>query len=53
MLEADKYIEFLDDPDALTDDFDSLDEEQVEELKRKCVIISCSTISFADLGITT
>ena len=39
MLEADKHIEFLDDPDALTDDFDSLDEEEVEELKRKCVII--------------
>ena len=41
VLEADKYIEFLDDPDALTDDFDGLDEEQVEELKRKCVIIFC------------
>jgi len=39
VLEADKHIEFLDDPDALTDDFDSLDEEEVEELKRKCVII--------------
>ena len=43
MLEADKHIEFLDDPDALTDDFDGLDEEEVEELKRKCVpaIIFC------------
>jgi hypothetical protein len=39
VLEADKHIEFLDDSDALTDDFDSLDEEEVEELKRKCVII--------------
>lgn len=41
MLEADKHIEFLDDPDALTDDFDGLDEEEVEELKRKSVIIFC------------
>ena len=41
MLEADKHIEFLDDPDALPDDFDGLDEEQVEELKHKCVIIFC------------
>ena len=41
MLEADKHIEFLDDSDALTDDFDGLDEEQVEELKRECVIIYC------------
>ena len=41
VLEADKHIEFLDDPDALTDDFDGLDEEQVEELKRECVIIYC------------
>jgi hypothetical protein len=41
VLEADKHIEFLNDPDALTDDFDGLDEEQVEELKRKCVIIFC------------
>ena len=41
MLEADKHIEFLDDPDALTDDFDGLDEEQVEELKRECVTIYC------------
>ena len=39
VLEADKHIEFLKDPDALTDDFDGLDNEQVEELKRKCVII--------------
>ena len=38
MLEADRHIEFLDDPDALVDDFDGLDGEQVEELKRKCVI---------------
>ena len=45
MLEADKHIEFLDDPDALTDDFDGLDEEQVKELKCECVIIFCS---FAD-----
>ncbi len=41
MLEADKHIEFLDDPDALTDDFDGLDEERVEELKCECVIIFC------------
>ncbi|KIJ91668.1 hypothetical protein K443DRAFT_14210 [Laccaria amethystina LaAM-08-1] len=34
VLEADKHIEFLDDPDALTDDFDGLNEEQVEALKR-------------------
>ena len=39
MLEADKHIEFLKDPDALTDDFDGLDNEQVEELKCECVII--------------
>ncbi|KIJ99897.1 hypothetical protein K443DRAFT_8020 [Laccaria amethystina LaAM-08-1] len=36
VLEADKHIEFLDDPDALTDDFDGLNEEQVEALKRNC-----------------
>jgi hypothetical protein len=47
VLEADKHIEFLDDPDALTDDFDGLDEEQVEALKRKCVIVL-----FADPGVT-
>ena len=41
VLEADKHIEFLDDPDALVDDFDGLDEEQVEALKRECVIIFC------------
>ena len=40
MLEADKHIEFLDDPDALTDEFDGLDEGQVEELRRECVILS-------------
>ncbi|KIJ95740.1 hypothetical protein K443DRAFT_11186, partial [Laccaria amethystina LaAM-08-1] len=34
VLEADKHIEFLNDPEALTDDFDGLDEEQVEALKR-------------------
>jgi hypothetical protein len=47
VLEADKHIEFLDDPDTLTDDFDGLDEEQVDELKRECVIIFW-LISFAD-----
>ena len=41
VLEADKHVEFLDDPDALTDDFDGLDEEEVEALKRECVIIVC------------
>jgi len=41
VLEADKHVEFLDDPAALTDDFDGLDEERVEELKRECVIIFC------------
>jgi hypothetical protein len=46
VLEADKHVEFLDDPDTLTDDFDGLDEEQVEELKRECVIIFVD--SFAD-----
>ena len=30
MLEADKHIEFLDDPDALTDDFDGLDEDRLK-----------------------
>ena len=39
VLEANKHIELLEDPDALTDDFDGLDNEQVEELKRECVII--------------
>ncbi|KIM37371.1 hypothetical protein M413DRAFT_31063 [Hebeloma cylindrosporum] len=33
VLEADKHIEFLEDPDALTDEFDGLDDEQVQELK--------------------
>jgi hypothetical protein len=47
VLEADKHIEFLDDPDTLSDDFDGLDEEQVEELKRECVILLL-LISFAD-----
>jgi len=41
VLEADKHVEFLDDPDALTDDFDGLDEEEIEALKRECVIIVC------------
>jgi hypothetical protein len=41
VLEADKHVEFLEDPDALIDDFEGLDEGQVEELKRECVIISC------------
>jgi hypothetical protein len=39
VFDADKHTEFLEDPDALNDDFDGLDEEQVEELKRECVII--------------
>ena len=41
MLEADKHVELLDDPDTLPGEFDGLDEEQVEELKRECVIIYC------------
>ena len=39
MLEANKHIEFLKDSDALTDDFDGLDNKQVGELKCECVII--------------
>jgi hypothetical protein len=35
VLEADKHLEFLDDPDTLPDDFDGLEEEQVKELKRE------------------
>lgn len=41
MLEADKHLEFLDDPDGLPDDFDGLEEEQIKELKREWVIIFC------------
>ena len=41
VFEADKHAEFLEDPDALNDEFDGLDEEQVEELKREYVIIFC------------
>jgi hypothetical protein len=41
VFDADKHTEFLEDPDALNDDFDGLDEEQVEELKRECVIVFC------------
>jgi hypothetical protein len=33
VLEADKHLKFLDDPDALPDDFDGLEEEQIKELK--------------------
>jgi hypothetical protein len=35
VFEADKHIEFLEDPDALVDDFEGLDGEKVEELKRE------------------
>ena len=43
VLEADKHVEFLEDPDALIDDFEGLDEGEIEELKRECVpvIFSC------------
>jgi hypothetical protein len=41
VLEADKHVEFLEDPDALIDDFEGLNEGQIEELKRECVIFSC------------
>jgi hypothetical protein len=39
VLEADKHIEFIEDPEALADEFDDLDEEQVEELKREYVFL--------------
>jgi hypothetical protein len=42
VLEADKHLELLEYTDALMDDFEGLDEGQVEELKRECVIISGS-----------
>jgi hypothetical protein len=42
VLEADKHLELLEYTDASMDDFEGLDEGQVEELKRECVIISGS-----------
>jgi hypothetical protein len=39
VLEADKYIEFLEDANTLTDEFDGLDDEQVQELKRELVAL--------------
>lgn len=49
MLEADKHIEFIEDPEALADEFDDLDEEQVEELKREYVQVYLLLISSAEL----
>jgi hypothetical protein len=39
VLEADKHVEFLEDEDALTDEFDGLEDEQVQELKRECMAL--------------